>query len=92
MSISKRESRQRAGAGGVKRASVKDEPSTQLARLRARIPQRLPSLIPRERLLATLEAAVNGAAVTLIQAPPGYGKTSLLSQWAAGRSGDAVAW
>ena len=60
--------------------------------LRARIPQRLPSLIRRERPLASLEAAVNGAAVTLIQAPPGYGKTSLLSQWAVTRSADTVAW
>ena len=60
---------------------------------RARIPQRLPSPCPeRAAPLATLEAAVNGAAVTLIQAPPGYGKTSVLSQWAAGRSGDAIAW
>lgn len=92
MSNPKRESRQRAGAGGDKRGPAEDEPSSQLTRLRARIPQRLPSLIRRERLLATLEAAVNGAAVTLIQAPPGYGKTSLLSQWAAGRSGDTVAW
>jgi len=64
----------------------------QLRRLRARIPQSSPLLIRRERLLAELDAAAGRAAVTLIQAPPGYGKTSLLSQWAAGRKDDDVAW
>ena len=68
------------------------QPSRHLARLRARIPQQLSSLIRRERLLATLDAAVNGAALTLIQAPAGYGKTSLLSQWAAGRHEHSIAW
>ena len=38
MSISKRESRQRARAGGEERRSAEDEPSNQLTRLRARIP------------------------------------------------------
>jgi LuxR family transcriptional regulator, maltose regulon positive regulatory protein len=92
MSVSKREGRQRPAAAEEKRRPGEGQPSSLLTRLRARIPQFLPSLIRRERLFATLEAAVNGAAVTLIQAPPGYGKTSLLSQWASGCTGDAVAW
>src|SRR6185312_9556590 len=92
MSVHKRENRQRSGSGAEKRAAPGDQPRSHLMHLRARIPQRLPSLIRRERPLASLEAAVNGAAVTLIQAPPGYGKTSLLSQWAVTRSADTVAW
>jgi LuxR family maltose regulon positive regulatory protein len=64
----------------------------QLSRLRARIPQGSHLLIRRERLLAELDTAATRAAITLIQAPPGYGKTSLLSQWAAGRRDDDVAW
>lgn len=63
-----------------------------LAQLKTRIPQRSSQLIVRDRLRERLDAAVNRAAVTLVQAPPGYGKTSLLSQWAAGRETDAVAW
>jgi len=60
--------------------------------LRARIPQRSPLLIARKGLLEKLDNAVNGSAVTLIQAPPGYGKTSILSQWAAAHTDEVVAW
>jgi LuxR family maltose regulon positive regulatory protein len=63
-----------------------------LCRLRARIPQGSPLTIRRNRLLALLDSAVAGSAITLIQAPPGYGKTSLLSQWAATRKDDVVGW
>jgi len=92
MLVSKRDSKPRTGGADEKRPSGSEQPSRQLTRLRARIPQRLPSLIRRDRPLASLEAAATGAAVTLIQAPPGYGKTSLLSQWAESRAEDTVAW
>ncbi len=84
-----------ASAASAKSAATPapaDLPSASLGRLRTRIPQRSSLLIRRERLIARLDAAVDGAAITLIQAPPGYGKTSLLSQWAAARSDDDVAW
>ena len=97
MSGSKRGGRQPRGSGretGKSRpiAPPVEKPPSQLIRLRARIPQGAPLLIRRERLLADLDAAANRAAITLIQAPPGYGKTSLLAQWAAARSDDDVAW
>lgn len=81
------------GKRGVRAsAPAAERPSAELRRLRARIPQRSPLLIHRARLTADLDAAVDRASVTLIQAPAGYGKTSLLSQWAAGRHDDHVAW
>ena len=97
MSESKKGGKARTAAGHDARgaqatAAAADPPSGTLGHLRARIPQRSPLLIRRERLIAGLDAAVNGAAITLIQAPPGYGKTSLLSQWAAGRQEEDVAW
>jgi LuxR family maltose regulon positive regulatory protein len=50
--------------------------------------------MPRRSALRDPEANVLGAAVTLLVAPPGYGKTTLLAQWnAALAEGDvAVAW
>jgi len=97
MSESGRGGTHRRGGGNDARKS-RTEPSAvertvgQLRRLRARIPQNSPLLIRRERLLAEIDAAAGRAAITLIQAPPGYGKTSLLSQWAAGHKDDDVAW
>jgi LuxR family transcriptional regulator, maltose regulon positive regulatory protein len=86
----------RASAEGAGKAravvAASERGPSYLARLRARIPQGSPLMIRRERLLAELNAAADRAAVTLIQAPPGYGKTSLMSQWAAGRTDDGVAW
>jgi LuxR family transcriptional regulator, maltose regulon positive regulatory protein len=54
-------------------------------------PTRLqPTSVPRERLVGRLLNARN-ASVALIVAPAGYGKTTLLSQWAA-RDGRPFAW
>ena len=39
------------------------------------------NLVPRVALLDLLEAS-GQSAVTVVQAPPGYGKTTLLAQWA----------
>src|SRR5215212_4510258 len=45
------------------------------------IPPRVPSdLVPRAALLARLEAGL-GRKLTLIAAPAGYGKTTLLAAW-----------
>lgn len=46
------------------------------------IPHPRPGLVPRLRLLTQLEAALRGP-LTLLTAPAGWGKTSLLSSWYA---------
>ncbi len=49
-------------------------------------------LIPRPRLLDPLRGAVASRRLTLISAPAGYGKTSLLAGLAASFSGFPLAW
>jgi LuxR family transcriptional regulator, maltose regulon positive regulatory protein len=49
------------------------------------LPRLHTSLIPRERLLAPLDAGL-GHKLTLLSAPAGFGKTTLMSQWIANRS------
>ncbi|MGL5698214.1 MAG: HTH-type transcriptional regulator MalT [Kluyvera sp.] len=49
-------------------------------------PVRLEHTVVRERLLAKLSGA-NNYRLALITSPAGYGKTTLISQWAAGMSG-----
>jgi LuxR family maltose regulon positive regulatory protein len=48
------------------------------------IPPPRPQLVPRPRLIARLNAGLTSAAgrLTLISAPAGFGKTTLLSEWA----------
>jgi LuxR family maltose regulon positive regulatory protein len=54
-------------------------------------PPRLPkALVEREHLLATLDGALD-TPLTLLCAPAGFGKTTLLSAW-AGRHTAQVAW
>src|SRR4051794_1735566 len=45
----------------------------------------------RSGLVRMLDDATNGR-VTLVVAPPGYGKSVLLAQWTASRSDRRVAW
>jgi LuxR family maltose regulon positive regulatory protein len=47
------------------------------------LPQPRPNSIPRPRLTERLDAGLQHG-VTLISAPAGFGKTTLLSQWLAG--------
>ncbi|WP_395702299.1 LuxR C-terminal-related transcriptional regulator [Aquabacterium sp.] len=57
-------------------------------------PPRVPrGLLARERLQAG-QPQLRGAAALLVQAPAGYGKTSLLAQWRREQlaQGDVVAW
>lgn len=57
-------------------------------------PPRLPrNLVPRKRLTTTANA-LGDASVLLVQAPAGFGKTSLLAQWRKEiqSTGVAVAW
>lgn len=59
------------------------------------IPPPQPNLVARPRLVERLEQGLHlGHKLSLISAPAGYGKTTLLSAWwAAGRDGDrTLAW
>jgi LuxR family maltose regulon positive regulatory protein len=50
-------------------------------------PQTLPGLLPRRRLTDKLDAGLQRT-LTLVSAPPGFGKTTLLSGWINEREGD----
>src|SRR4051794_4099668 len=60
-----------------------------LLETKLRIPAPLRSLVPRRRLTERLDRG-QGAALTVVSASAGFGKTTLLAEWLAGRS--AVAW
>ena len=44
------------------------------------IPDALPGLVPRPRLMESLQTALSRRLV-LVSAPPGFGKTTVVSQW-----------
>jgi LuxR family maltose regulon positive regulatory protein len=73
--------------------AVQTDSRTVYTRTKTRVPALATEVIRRPRLLAMLEQS-RAAAVTLIQAPAGYGKTNLLQQWDAqlAASGAVVAW
>ena len=54
------------------------------------VPQRRPGLLPRPRLLERLAGGM-GQELTLVCAPAGFGKTSLLGDWAR-HARQPVAW
>jgi LuxR family transcriptional regulator, maltose regulon positive regulatory protein len=58
-----------------------------------RLPRPRRALVPRPRLAAALER-VWESTLTLVSAPPGFGKTTLLGDWAASAADDqrAIAW
>jgi LuxR family maltose regulon positive regulatory protein len=64
--------------------------STQLLQTKLYIPPVRPELVPRPRLVERLNAGF-ARKLTLISAPAGFGKTTLLSEWAAGCR-HPVAW
>jgi LuxR family maltose regulon positive regulatory protein len=56
------------------------------------IPPPRPGQVPRPRLLARLDAALGlHHRLILVSAPPGFGKTTLLSEWVAHLRSDAAA-
>ncbi len=59
-----------------------------------RIPELCPNLLPRPHLLARLDEGLElGRRLTLVSAPAGFGKTNLLSEWAASvEARESVAW
>ncbi len=54
-------------------------------------PPRRDNWVPRDRLVDALDQAVRHP-VTLVAAPAGYGKTTLLAQWLHGANRPAPAW
>ncbi|KPV51778.1 hypothetical protein SE17_19310, partial [Kouleothrix aurantiaca] len=57
---------------------------TPLLQIKLAIPRPHPALVARERLLARLDAGLAGR-ITVLVAPPGFGKSTLLAAWLAGR-------
>jgi len=57
--------------------------STPLLRTKLYIPPVRPELVPRPRLIEWLNAGLHRK-LTLVSAPAGFGKTTLLSEWIAG--------
>jgi LuxR family maltose regulon positive regulatory protein len=57
----------------------------------SRIPPQPRRLVPRARLVETIERGIPDHRLVLVSAPAGYGKTTLLTQWAH-ESRFAVAW
>ncbi len=62
-----------------------------LVATKLQVPQRRSSLVERSRLTDRVEAGVRGA-LTVVSAPAGFGKTTILSDWAASAAPRAVAW
>jgi LuxR family maltose regulon positive regulatory protein len=62
----------------------------QLINTKLYIPRRRPELVPRPRLIKSLNEGIDRK-LTLISAPAGFGKTTLLSEWVA-EYGRPVAW
>ena len=62
-------------------------------RLPPRLPRKLPDEVVRTRLFDLLDEGVEARALTLVSAPPGAGKTILLSSWLRERPPSApVVW
>lgn len=55
------------------------------------VPRRRPGLMPRPRLSERLTRGTQ-AALTLVSAPAGFGKTTLLTEWLATSDDRSVAW
>ena len=57
-----------------------------LVETKLRVPRTRPDLVERPRLRELLDGG-EGRKLTLVSAPAGFGKTTLLVEWLAGRSG-----
>lgn len=49
--------------------------------IKLHIPSPRPGMVPRPHLVARLSAGLGARKLTLISAPAGFGKTTLLSEW-----------
>jgi LuxR family maltose regulon positive regulatory protein len=82
-------------AGGAARHQQRDQrssagPAFELVESKLHPPWMRPGIVPRTVLVERLLASQT-AQVICVRAPPGYGKTTLLAQWAR-RKGGRVAW
>ncbi len=66
------------------------DPLNSLLATKLHVPRPRPQLVPRSHLIDRLQHGWERA-LTLVSAPAGFGKTTLLSQWLA-QSGTPVAW
>ena len=66
-------------------------PDRTVIRTKLERPSVRPGFVERPRLFDRLDEAL-GHRVTLISAPPGFGKTTLVAQWLARRPGPPCAW
>src|SRR5258708_28807445 len=71
-------------------ASKQGDPLTSLLATKLHIPRPRPHLVLRPHLVEQLQQGMERA-LTLVSAPAGFGKTTLLAQWLAG-SGTPAAW
>jgi LuxR family transcriptional regulator, maltose regulon positive regulatory protein len=69
-------------AGGSAAAEEQAEATAELLESKLRPPQLRAPTVPRTALLSALDSS-GALPVILVSAPPGYGKTTLLAQWAA---------
>lgn len=65
-------------------------PAFPLVEAKLSVPPVREGIVPRERLLRRLRAS-DGRPIVAVVAPPGYGKTTLLSQWAE-TDGRPIVW
>ena len=65
-------------------------PAKQIIATKLFMPRARAGLVPRARLTSRLDAGLTGL-LTLVSAPPGFGKTTLLGEWLC-NSGRPVAW
>src|SRR5207302_5835725 len=68
-------------------------PASPLLQTKLYVPRSRPGLVSRARLIKRLNQAIEGR-LTILSAPAGFGKTTLLTQWLAGAATGAppVAW
>jgi LuxR family transcriptional regulator, maltose regulon positive regulatory protein len=78
------------GAGG-RPADAMSSPAGDLVWTKLRPPALRAGLIPRAGLLSLLRTGLRGK-LCLVDAPAGFGKTTLLAQWCAAAGGSRVAW
>jgi len=82
--------RRRSAAAPAHLELARPVPPFEFLDSRVRVPPLRPGTISRTPLINRLRAATSTSVTTLV-APAGYGKTTLLSQWAE-RDGHAFAW
>lgn len=85
LTIERLEAAARAFSVEMPRSTAPAGPRTPLLAPKLRPPRLRAALVSREHLLARLDAAPEGK-LTLLSAPAGFGKTTLVGQWIARRS------